>query len=161
MATYSVELGGSTGLISGARSSVWKTIAALKLANTAGHRARLRRVVLGGGSEDDRIRLRIRRTNNAGDGTSTAINVNTIGKSDPAQIASIMAAIGVNCSVEPTTYATGVVGGGAFNLRGSLVLEWGPGEGPLWGENQALGFEILDTGTARTFNGTLEWEEGQ
>ena len=158
---YSVELGGSTGLVTAASSSVWKTLISLKLADTTGHRARLRRLVLGGGDDDDRIRIRVRRTNNAADGTSTAVNVNTIGLSDPDQIASIMAAIGTNHSVEPTTFATGVVAGGAFNLRGTLVLEWGPGEGPLWGKNESMCFEALDTGTARTFNGSVDWDEGQ
>lgn len=150
-------------LATSASANTYATLLALKFANTTGHRARLRRLVLGGAGgapEDLQVSFRLRRSNNTGDGTSTAVNVNTIAKADAGSVASNVAAIGKNHTVEPTDYENGALAGGSFNSRGTMVLEWAPGEGPLWGPNQALGLEAASgEADSAALQATLEWEE--
>ena len=74
------------GLLTGAVAGTWKTLVALKFAATTGHRGRLRRMIVSGGggaTQDVQASIQIRRSDNTGDGTSTAVNVNTIAKRDP------------------------------------------------------------------------------
>ncbi len=151
------------GIATGATLNVFTTILSLKMANTTGHRGRLRRLVVGGSggaSEDVPVDIRIRRSDNTTDGTSTAVNVNTIGSLEALQIASNLAAIGHTHAAEPTTKENGSLGGGPLNSRGTLVLEWGPGEGPLWGLNETLGIEAAPgTSTAVKLAVNVEWDE--
>lgn len=160
MGVYAIKV---EGIATGASANTFKTLLGLKLANTAGHVARLRRLVVGGGggaAQDLQVSIRLRRTDNNADGTSTAVNVNTIGKHESEQIASVVSAIGKNYTVEPTNYETEMLGGGALNTRGGLVLEWAPGEGPRFGKNQTLGIEgAPGSATAANLEIALEWEE--
>ena len=115
-------------IATGATANAFITLLGLKLANTAGHRARLRRLIVGGGggaAQDVQVSLRLRRTSNAGAGTATAVNVDTIGQADAGSVASRIAAIGKNYSAEPTTYETASLGLAAINSRATLVMEWG------------------------------------
>jgi len=157
---YALKIG---GLVTGSTANAFLTLVALKFADTAGHRGRLRRLVIGGGGgapQDVQVSLRMRRTNNAADGTSTAVNVNTIGRADPAQIASNVAAIGKNFSAAPTTFEDQTLGLGALNSRGAICLEWGPDDAPHWGKNQTLAIEAAPgSATAVTLEIALEWDE--
>ncbi|MFA7254120.1 MAG: hypothetical protein WC107_06235 [Patescibacteria group bacterium] len=150
-------------LATGAAANTYATLLGLKLANTTGHRCRLRRLVIGGGgaaAEDIQVSLRLRRTGNTADGTSTAVNVNTIGDARGGSVASRVAAIGKNYTVEPTTYETGALGLGAMNSRATLIMEWGPDDAPVWGPNQTLGLEAAPgSAAAAHLEAALEWEE--
>lgn len=152
-----------TGISTGASAGSYITILGLKLANTTGHRARLRRLVIGGGggaAQDIQVDVKFDRTDNTGDGTSTSVATTTILAHDQLGVASNIAAIGKNYSAEPTTYAGDAGAGGSFNSRGTLVLEWASGQGPGWGLNQTLG--LLATpgaNTATTLSVDLTWEE--
>jgi len=147
----------------GGAANTFITILGLKFADTTGHRGRLRRLFLGGGGgapQDLQVSARIRVASNAGDGTSTAVNVNTIGKVDQLSVASNVAAIGETYTVEPTTYATQMHGGGSFNCRGGLLLEWAPEDAPQWGKNQTLGIEAAaGEATVARLEAFIEWEE--
>jgi len=150
-------------LATGTSANTYKTILGLKLPDTAGYRARLRRLIVGGGgaaAEDLQVSLRLRRTGNTADGTSTAVNVNTIGKADGDSVASRISAIGKNYTAEPTTYETGAVAGGTINTRATLILEWSPDDAPVWGPNQTLGLEAAPgSASAAHLEATAEWEE--
>ena len=151
------------GLVTGAVANTFKTILALKFADTLGHRARLRKLIIGGGGgapQDLQVSLRLRKTDTTADGTSTAVNVNTIGKSDPTTGASNVAAIGKNCTVEPTTMGTDTLGGGAINGRGGLVLEWPGDDAPIWGRKECLCLEAAPgEATAAKLEVYVCWEE--
>jgi len=160
MGAYNLKVGQAA---SGATANTFATIVGLKLADTAGHVARLRRLVVGGSGaapQDLQVAIRLRRTDNTADGTSTAVNVNTIGKLRGTQIDSRIAAIGKTYTAEPTAFETGSLAGGDINSRGTLVLEWGPGEGPEWGKNQTLCIEAAPgSATAVALGVDLEWDE--
>jgi hypothetical protein len=152
---------GVTGISTGATAGAYITLLGLKLANTAGHRARLRRLIVGGGGgapQDVQVSLRLRRTSNAADGTSTAVSTTLVTKADPGSVASVLSAAGKNYSAEPTTFeAGGPVA--ALNARGTLVWEFGE-EGPVWGINQTLCLEgAPGSAAAVTLEATAEWEE--
>lgn len=161
MGTFAIKV---DGIVTGSSANTYAGLLGLKLANTAGHRARLRRLVVGGAgaaAQDINVDIRIRRTSNAGDGTSTSVNVNTIGSLNPNQIASVMSAVGKTYTVAPSTYENGALGGGSVNSRGTLVLEWPPNEGPLWGINQTLVIEgAPSTAAAVNLGIAAEWDEG-
>ena len=157
---YSLQV---AALATSASANAFITMLGLKLANTSGHRARLRKLVVGGGSvapQDLQVGVRVRRTDNTGDGTSTAVNVNTIASADANQIASRVSAIGKTYTAEPTAYENGVLAGGSLNTRGTLVLEFSADEAPVWGPNKTLGIEAAPgSASAATLDITVEWEE--
>jgi len=151
------------GLATGAVANTYLTVLGLKMANTAGHRAKLRRLVISGGGgapQDEQASIRIRRTGNTADGTSTAVNVNTIAPKDEGCVASNIAAMGKNYTVEPTTYATEILAGGSLNARGQLVLSWPGDDAPQFGINQTLGIEAAPgQAVALNLEALAEWEE--
>jgi|GEM_PF-2349561 len=132
------------GIVTGAVANTFTTLLGLKFADTLGHRAKLRKLVIGGGGgapQDLQVSLRLRKTDITADGTSTAVNVNTIGKADPTAVASNVAAIGKTYTVEPTTMGTDTLGGAAMNTRGGVVLEWPGDDAPTWGRKECLCLE--------------------
>lgn len=145
---------------SGAVVDTFKTIAALKTANTAGHRGRLRKVTIGGAGQtpqDIQMALRISKTDNTADGTGD--NALTVAKLDAADIASVMTAKS-DYSVEPTTVSATPFLETGFNARGTPVFEWAPGEGPLWGINETLVLQVAPgEATAVPLAFSLEWDE--
>lgn len=160
MAIFSINI---PSISTGATANAFITIAGLKLANTAGHRAKLRKLMIGGSggaAQDIQVNFKIDRTDNSADGTSTAVATTLIFAHDQDGGASNMAAIGKNYSGEPTTYAGDTGSGGAVNSRGSVLLEWPSGQGPSWGKNQTLGILAAPgANTATTLALMLEWEE--
>jgi hypothetical protein len=159
MAIYGIKVDGIT---TGSTANTYKTLLALKMANTAGHVARLRKVIIAGGggaAQDVQVDVKIDRTDISTDGTSTSVNVNTIQSHDPLQRTSAVDAIGKNFSAEPTAFA-GTPIGAALNSRGTLALEWPSGCGPLWGKAQALAIlGAPGVATATTLSIAVEWEE--
>lgn len=160
MALYSVWV---PAIATGASANAFITLLGLKMANTAGHICYLRRLVVAGGgaaAQDINVSIKLDRTDNTGDGTSTSVNVNTILSANSLQIASRVNAIGKNYSGEPTTYSGGIGFGGALNSRGILILEWPRLDGPQWGKNQTLGIlGAPGAATATNLNISVEWEE--
>ena len=81
-------------------------------------------------------------------------------KGDPNSIASIMTG-GANYTVEPTTVASVFAWEGSINSRGTLIKEFQPGEGPLWGPNQTMLLQATPgAASAVQLSVTLEFEEG-
>lgn len=150
-------------LASGAVANAYTSIVGVKFANTTGHRARLSQLVVSGGGnapQDLQVSIQLRRTDNTTDGTSTAVNVNTIAKKDPDSIASNASAVGKNYTVEPTTKESGLLAGGAFNARSQLVLTWNDDDAPVWGKNQTLLIEAAPgQATAANLEVSMEWQE--
>lgn len=151
------------GLETGATANTYKTILSLKMGATAGHRARLRRLVVtggGGAPQDLQASIRLRRSNNTTDGTSTAVSTDTIGKKESASVASNVAAIGKNFSAEPTAIENGILDGASLNCRVGVVLEWNEDNAPVWINNQALLIQAApgEASTAR-LQASPEWEE--
>ena len=149
----------------GAAANTFATLLGLKFADTLGHRGRLRKLLIAGGGskpQDEQVALRLTKTDNTADGTSTSVNVNTIGKGDPDSVASNMAAIGKTYTVEPTAKGTEVHALGGLNARGVLPLDWtnDPAHAPKWGKKQTLCIEGAP-GQAVAVNLTVavEWEE--
>ena len=151
------------GIATGAVANTFITLLGLKLPDTAGYRARLRRLVVGGGGgapQDLQVSLRLRRADNTTDGTLTAVGVNTIGDARGDSVASRISAIGKNYTVEPTTFENGTLGLGVMNTRATLVMEFGPDEAPEWGPNQTLAVEgAPGSATAANLEIAAEWEE--
>ena len=143
----------------------YETAIALKYADTAGHRGRVRAITIAPGNaytpRDTGVSVKLTRSSNAGDGTAANDILADIVKKDPASIASNVAAAGSEYSAEPTTYEKPIFVD-TFNDRGSLRKEWhDPAEMPVWGKNQSLG--ILTTidvaGIAVQLVITVEWDE--
>jgi hypothetical protein len=158
MAIYSFTQAVSTG----ATGAAYTTVLGIKFANTAGHRARLRKVSISGNEATDRaVAWRVDRSDNTTDGTSTAGTTANILQHDPDSAASNVSAIGYTYTVEPTTVAADTGIGGSFNCRGGDIKEWAPGSGPLWGKNQTLLIKAAPaTSNATALVVSVEWEEG-
>lgn len=150
------------GVATGSAANTFTTVLALKLADTAGHRGRLRRLVIGGGGgapQDLQVSVRIRKSDLTTDGTSTSVNINLIG-GDADDIASRVVAIGHTFTTDPTNVGTETLGGGTFNTRSALTLEWPEGQGPLWGKGETLLIEAAPgEATAALIEAGVEWEE--
>lgn len=159
MARYAIR---AESITTSASANTYITIASLRFDNTTGHRGWLRRLVVGGAgvaAQDVQVNLKVLRSDNTGNGTAGASILANIQKMDPNSIASRIAVAGKTYSAEPTTYESVLGVGGSFNARGTLVLEWGPGEFQ-WGSNQALGvLAAPGAATATTLSLSLEWDE--
>lgn len=161
MARYSITI---PTVATGTTANSYTTLVGLKFANTTGHKAVLRRCVIGGGNvaaQDLQVSFRFDRTDNAGDGTSTSVATTGIMARDSGSVASNVSAIGKTYTAEPTTAAGDAGFGGVFNTRAGVVLSWDANEGPAWGPNQTLVLQgCMGTGsTAATMTVSLEWDE--
>jgi hypothetical protein len=145
----------------GAVANTYKTIAAIRAADTAGYRFRLRRLQLGNSEDtpqDLAVGIALKRVDDVsagGAGTSTAVT--------PLQVDSLSRAAvctaGKNYTVEPTTYGN-PLWEMELNCRNSLDIVWTEEEAPVVNRDQLLGLLICPrTAVARTFSGCLEFEE--
>ena len=143
----------------GAVVDTFTTLMSLKAANTTGHRARLRKLTVGGAgqiAQDIQAALRLLRSDNTGDGTATSV---TPTKKDADSLAANITAAKAH-SAEPTTMDTTYVWEGSINSRGTLVMEWDAADAPVIQKNTALNLQgSPGTTTAVTLNITMEWEE--
>jgi len=162
MSVFSVEI---PQVATAAVANAFTTLVGLKFANTAGHRARLRRLVISGGGgapQDEQVAIRLTRADNTGAGTATPVDLDTIQKNDPDSVASNVAAIGKTYTAEPTTKGTDLGGVGGLNARGILIRDWSndPGNAPKWIKNTTLCIDGAP-GQAVAVNLTIavEWEE--
>jgi len=144
------------------------SVVGIKMADTVGHRLRLRSIVISGYPDgaspvDKQINLRLARSDNTSDGTATAQNVNTIAKKDPDSVASNVAALKTNYTAEPTTIDTDKLPLGTLNTRGTLVKEWtDPDEMPRITRDQTLLLQVEKNDGAASailINADIEWEE--
>lgn len=151
------------GIQTGATAGTYRTLLGLKFANTTGHRGRLRKLIVGGGgaaAQDIPLSVEVMRTDNTTDGSSTSVNVNTIGKKDPNSLGSNVSAMGKNYSGEPTTFENGKPSGGPIYSRGTIVLEWDEEQAPKWGPDQTLCIlGTPGTDTALNLKVAVEWDE--
>ncbi len=157
MGVFSVQTEAETG----SAANTFTTLLGLKFAVANG--AKVRRIVIGGAggaAQDINCAIRVRRSNQNDDGTSTSVNVNTIGKADPDSPNSTVSAIGKTFTGEPTTKDTELLAVGHLNSRGNLVIEF----------NDESKIKILPTytlciegapgaATAADLGISVEWEE--
>lgn len=107
----------------------YKTMLSLIVADTAGHRARLRTLTVGFADDspaDNNVGLTIERIADVGGGspgTLTAVAVGDIAKVDPGSIDSIVSG-GRNYTVEPAAFETEPLWTMGLNDRGGLEKEW-------------------------------------
>ncbi len=140
----------------------WETIMALIVANTAGHRARLRSLTIGGGGaavQDIQVAFRLIRTNNATPGTPGSSP--TPKPKDPASLAAKLTA-GVAYSAEPTVLETTepFVYQGSINGRGEVIKEWPGEDAPVIPQNTTLCLQATPgAATAVNLTATMEFEE--
>jgi hypothetical protein len=144
----------------GAVVGTYKSLLGLKFANTAARRGRVRKLVVapsGEAAQDVNVSVRLTTGDNSADGTATAATVKAY---DTIGAASLIANAYTNYTVEPTTVASVHFVQAALNGRGGLVLEWGPGEGPAWGQNVTLLLQASPgAASAVKVSVTVEWEE--
>lgn len=144
----------------GAVVGTYKSILGLKAANTVGHRGKVRRLSVGFGGEaaqDVNVSLRLTKTDNNSDGTSTAVTAKR--KDESGMVVSVMTG-GKNYTVEPDNVDSQHLWECGLNSRGSLVIDWGE-DGPVWGENETLLLQATPGAAAAVkMTATLEWDEG-
>ena len=161
MPRYTLEF---DDIATGAVANTYKTLASLLVADTAGHRCRLRALTVGPADDsppDVNIGLQLNRVSDisAGSaGTSTAVSGANMAKRDPGSLDSIVTG-GIDHSAEPTTYDTEPVWAGAINARGAIVKEWGEAEAPIATQDMLLGLLVAPrTAAAVRCSGSLEFE---
>lgn len=129
---------------SGATKDLYTTIAALIVADTAGHRCRV--VGINIGCDDDTptdraasVKLaRIADVSAGTAGTKTAVTGANMGKSDPNSVASIVTG-GIAYTVEPTAYETEALFAEPFNLRSGFIKEWPENQGKVADRDMLIG----------------------
>jgi hypothetical protein len=146
----------------GAAADTYKTMAAIRVADTAGHRVRLRALHVGPADDapvDKCLAIKISRVADVsagGAGTSTAV---TPAKKDVASTAALASA-GKNYTVEPTTYETEALWQGAINSRGAISMVWSADDAPVVGQDALVGVLMAPRDAAAvTVSGSLEFEE--
>ena len=144
-------------------ADTFKTLLALKAANTAGHRGRLLQLCVGPSDDtpaDLNLAVRVNKTDNAGNGTgATSVASANIPKADPNQRDSIMTGYR-GYATEPTTYDTEAPWKFDLNRRGGLIQNWDDREAPTWGPSETLGILLAPrTAAAANVTITVVWEE--
>jgi len=139
-----------------------KTIAALIVANTAGHRARIRKLTVGFADDapaDRNVNITLHRTNNATAGTAgSPITAANMPKKDTGTIDSLMTG-GLNYSVEPTTFDANPVWAEELNDRNGLIVEWDEEQAPKVIQNQTFCLRAAPRAAfASILTGTIEFE---
>ena len=149
----------------GATADTYKTIAAIIAGATAGHKARLRRLVITPADDspaDANVNVRINRIDDvsAGSaGTTTAVSAANMARPISDQRDGVITG-GRNYTAEPTAYVTEPVWQASFNSRGGLTYEWGLDDAPVINNDQLLGLLASPTASAaRTLSGSLTFEE--
>ena len=154
---------GLDGLATGTVAGTFTALIGIKMADTLGHRGRVRSINIGGDGnapQDLQVTVRLQVSDNTGDGTSTDAS-GSVAKKDPYSVATRAAAVGKQYSAPPTTLGR-IVWEGAFNTRGVLIKEWyDPDAAPEWGQKETM-FVLATIGSGSTAAGLaidLEWEE--
>lgn len=112
----------------GAVADVFKTLAALIVADTQGHRCRVRGLHVGPSDDtalDFNIAVRLSRildVSAGSAGTSTPVTTALMPKHDPGSVDSLVSG-GLNFTGEPSTYEARDLYVNGFNMRGGLINE--------------------------------------
>ncbi len=152
----------------GALADTFKTMLALLMPDTNdGHRARLRKLIVGASQvtpSDDSMLLQIKRILDVSVGSAgtagTTIGAAAVPKVDPDSIDSFASAK-IDYSAEPTTYATEAIYAAPFNTRGGLIERWEPfdPEAPVFRRDQLLGLLIAPRAAAAVaITGSITFE---
>lgn len=159
MLTYSVT---GYDIATGAVVDTYRTLGAVVAADTTAFIGRVRSITIGGGgnvAQDIQVSVRLVRTDNTAAGTPASTPIPT--KLDPNTLASNMTT-GIDYSGgEPTALEGTNLWEDGFNARGSIIKEWAPGKGPIFGKNQTLVLQATPgTANAVTLVFAIEWDEG-
>lgn len=154
----------ASDVVSGAVADTFKTLMALIVANTAGHRLRLRSLSVGPSDDtplDLPVAVRVNRTNNAAAGTvGSSQTTAQVAKTDPDS-RDALSTVGLSYSAEPTTYEAYPQFQMDFNLRGGFIKEWSAEDAPRAKQNQTLGILVAPrTAAAVRVTISAEFEDG-
>lgn len=152
-----------TDLASGSAADTFKTLLTLILANTAGHRFRVRSLQVGPADDapaDLNVAVRLARTDNSGAASGgSGVTAANIAKKDSLSRDTVATAHR-GPTAEPTAYETEAAYQMDFNIRSGLMKEWTELDAPVVNRNQTLGLLAAPrTAAAIRLSGTIEYEE--
>ena len=152
-------------IATGAVADTFKTMAAIIVANTAGHRVRVTSLCCGPSDDapgDRNIAIQLKRIASIAAGTAgtagTTLTSAQVPKKETASRDTIVTAK-LDYSVAPTTYETYPVFEMEFNDRGGFIKEFGD-DGPVFEKDQLCGILASPrTAAAVRISGNIEFEE--
>jgi len=151
-------------LATGTTADVFKTAASLIVADTVGHRCRLRSLNIGPSDDvpaDQNITVKVSRIADVSAGTAgtkTAVTTANMAKKDPGSVDSLVSG-GVNYTAEPTTYENESLFTQDMNARGGFLKEWSAKTAPIFTQDSLCGILVAPRATtAVRFSGSLEFE---
>jgi len=157
-----------SNVVIGSTPDTFVTMLAIISADTAGHRARLRRLAVAGSMDapvNGNIAVKLNRVSDVsagGAGTSTAISAANMAKKDSASLATVITG-GHTFTVEPTVYDTKPLFEGEFNAIGGKIDEaWSSVDAPTIDRDMLLGVLVsprVSTVNAAPVTITLEYEQ--
>jgi len=153
-------------LATSASADTFITLAALICADTAGLRARLRKLTISFADDTPQnanAAFQIKRIADVSAGTAgtagTTIGTSSVPKVDD-QSADSPASAKLAYSAEPTTYETYPLWRGEGNALGGVIREWGERDAPTIQRDQHLGLLAAPrAASALRISGTLEFEQ--
>lgn len=153
-------------IVTGAVADTFKTLAAILVADTAGHRVRLRNLIVGFAQDtppDVPVALKIGRIADASAGTAgtagNTVSTANMPKVDPGSIACLMTGPRAY-SVEPTAYETEPLWSDDLNAHNGIIMPWpDPDERPRATQDMLIALLAAPrTAVAVAVSGTLEFE---
>lgn len=143
-----------------------KTVLSVKVANTAGLRGRVTKIVVVPAEEapqDVNLTVELNKSNNTTDGgtSATAVTPKPVDKNSAASALTARKDLqNGGAADEPTTMDTEPFTRGGCNGRGGYMETWPSGMGPLFGHNEAMNLRVAPgAAVAVKVNATIEWEE--
>lgn len=151
-------------LPTGVVADVFTTLASLIVADTTGHRLRVRSLSIGPADDtppDVNVAVQLARIADVSAGTAgtkTAVTTGNMAKKDPSNVDSIVSG-GRAYSVEPTTYETEPLYQEDINAHGGFIKEWGVDDAPVAGQDMLIAVIAAPrTAAAVRLSGTIEFE---
>ena len=148
----------------GPLADTFETLAALIVADTAGHRCRIMSIEVSPADDTPADATlvaklcRIADVSEGAPGTLTAVAVGNIGKADPDSFDSIVSG-GWAYTVEPETYETEPLWESGMNCRGAIVKYWDRDNAKVFNRDMLAGVLVAArSAVARTVNITIEFE---
>jgi len=140
----------------------YETAISIIVADTAGHRVRLRSLQVGQSDDsptDENYSVRITRADRTGDGTAgSTIAAANVPKVDPSSLDCI-ATVGLAYTVEPSTLDTEESWAIECNSRGGFIKEWEPDMAIIANQDTILCVQIAPRAAAAIqLSGTIEFE---
>ena len=152
-------------VVTSAVADSFKTVAAIIASNTAGHRARIRKLDLGPADDSPQAAIgavRIRRCTDqtANGGTAgSSVSAANMQRPDPNQRDGVITG-GTNYSAEPT-YTGDAIWLIGYHGHGGVMKEWPDDDSaPAMDQNHLLGIEVAPRAASQLrVSGTIEFEE--